>query len=235
MSDAPPPRRRHPRVEVATHTQLGLRPTVMLWRGLFGRCPVCRERRLFHRWFTMVDRCPRCDLRFERIEGHWIGAIGVNTVCVMGLMLIVLGGVTFAWFPDPPPIAPLLVAEIVIAVAGPLVFFPASRTLWSAMDLLMRPLAPGEVDPRFVVVDPLRTAPRPRASPATPAPGDVRRAIRAPRTTPDPLRPCAIGAPSAAAGGAPGPARRLSTASSCGATDGGSPHPRALVRPGGCP
>ena len=156
----------------------------MLWRGLFGRCPVCRERRLFHRWFTMVDRCPRCDLHFERIEGHWIGAIGVNTVCVMGLMLIVLGGVTFAWFPDPPPIAPLLVAQIVIAVAGPLVFFPASRTLWSAMDLLMRPLAPGEVDPRFVVVDPLRDrTPTPRK------PGDpraMRRAPGDPRATYDP-------------------------------------------------
>lgn len=119
----------------------------------------------------MVDRCPTCSLHFERIEGHWIGAIGVNTVCVMGLMLIVLASVTFTMFPDPPPTAPLLIAEIVIALAGPLVFFPASRTLWSAIDLLMRPLLPGEVDPRFVKVDPLRDRRRPRATgPPTPGP-----------------------------------------------------------------
>lgn len=156
-----PPRRRRPLPEVPTTVQLGLRPRTLMLRGLFGRCPVCGDRHLFHRWFTMTDRCPTCSLHFERVEGHWIGAIGVNTVCTMGLMLIVLAVVTFSWFPDPPPIGPLLVALIVIAVAGPLVFFPPSRTLWSAIDLLMRPLRPGEVDPRLVLVDPLRDR-RPR-------------------------------------------------------------------------
>lgn len=160
-----PPRRRRPRPEVPTLVQLDLKPRTMLLRGLFGRCPVCGGRHIFHRWFTMVERCPTCSLRYERVEGHWIGAIGVNTVCVMGLMLIVLAGVTFSLFPDPPPTAPLLSAEVIIAVLGPLVFFPASRTLWTAMDLMMRPLAPGEVDPRFVKVDPLRDRKRPPGAP----------------------------------------------------------------------
>lgn len=159
------PRRRRPRPEVPTLIQLGLRPRTMLLRGLFGRCPVCGGRHIFRRWFTMVDRCPTCSLRYERVEGHWIGAIGVNTVCVMGLMLIVLAGVTFSLFPDPPPTWPLMSAEVIIAVLGPLVFFPASRTLWTAIDLMMRPLAPGEVDPRFVVVDPLRDRKRPPGAP----------------------------------------------------------------------
>ena len=110
----------------------------------------------------MKERCPTCSFHFERVDGHWIGAIGVNTVCVMGLMLIVLGVTTFSYFPDSPPIAPLLIAEVIIALAGPIVFFQSSRTLWSAMDLLMRPLKPGEVDPRLVVVDPLRDQ-RPRS------------------------------------------------------------------------
>lgn len=152
----PRPRPRRPRPEVPTLVQLGLRPRTMLLRGLFGRCPVCGGRHLFHRWFRMVDRCPTCSLHFERVEGHWIGAIGVNTVCVMGLMLIVLAAVTFSLFPDPPPTWPLMSAEVTIALLGPLVFFPASRTLWTAIDLMMRPLRPGEVDPRFVLVDPLR-------------------------------------------------------------------------------
>ena len=127
-------------------------------RGLFGRCPVCGSRHLFRRWFTMTERCPDCSLLFERVDGHWIGAIGVNTVVVMGLMLIVLFATTMLTYPDPIPFA-LLGVEVAIAGLGPLIFFPASRTLWSAMDLLMRPLKFGEVDPRVVVVDPGRDRP----------------------------------------------------------------------------
>ncbi len=154
----PGPRRRLPVPEVPTIVQLGLPPRRLLLRGLFGRCPVCGSRHLFRRWFSMVDRCPQCSLHFERVDGHWIGAIGVNTVAVMGLMLIVLFAVTMTSFPDPPPRA-LIYVEVAIAGLGPLVFFPASRTLWSAMDLLMRPLKFGEVDPRFVLVDPPRDRP----------------------------------------------------------------------------
>lgn len=127
-------------------------------RGLLGRCPVCGSRHLFRRWFTMTERCPDCSLLFERVDGHWIGAIGVNTVVVMGLMLIVLFATTMLTYPDPIPFA-LLGVEVAIAGLGPLIFFPASRTLWSAMDLLMRPLKFGEVDPRVVVVDPGRDRP----------------------------------------------------------------------------
>jgi hypothetical protein len=54
------------------------------------------------------------------------------------------------------PVTELLGAEIAIALLGSVLFFPSSRMLWVAIDLLMRPLAPGEVDPRYVVVDPPR-------------------------------------------------------------------------------
>jgi uncharacterized protein (DUF983 family) len=154
-----PQRPRRPLPEVPTAKQLGLKPRTMLVRGLFARCPVCGNGDQFRRWFTMSDRCPHCDLLYERVDGHWIGGIGVNTVAVMGLMLIVLAGTTFTVYPDSPPVAPLLVVMITIAVLGPLVFFPSSRMLWTAIDLLMRPLKPGEVDPRYVVVDPQRDRP----------------------------------------------------------------------------
>lgn len=170
--------RKAPRPLVATPIQLDVKPSIMLVRGLFGRCPVCGSRHLFRRWVSMVDDCPQCSLHFERVDGHWIGGIGVNTVCVMGLMLIVLATVTFSFYPDSPPVGPLLTVEIIIAVLGPIVFFPASRTLWTAIDLLMTPLRPGEVDPRFVVVDPERdgtTAPVPRSYRRRPPPPPRRR------------------------------------------------------------
>lgn len=106
----------------------------------------------------MTERCPDCSLLFERVDGHWIGAIGINTVVVVGLMLVTLGATVLLTFPDPVPTA-LIYVEVAIAVLGPLIFFPASRTLWSAIDLLMRPLKFGEVDPRFVLVDPRRDRP----------------------------------------------------------------------------
>jgi len=79
----------------------------------------------------------------------------------MGLMLIVLivVAITVAMSDSDLPVGLLLVVEITIAALGPLVFFPPSRQLWTAIDLLMRPLKPGEVDPRFVLVDPLRDRP----------------------------------------------------------------------------
>jgi len=108
----------------------------------------------------MEDRCPTCTLRFERVEGHWIGSLGLNTTVIFGLMLIVMLGITLIGYPD-PPIGVLLILEVSIALIGPLLFFPSSRTLWTAIDLLMRPLRSGEIDPRFVKVDPYRDRPRP--------------------------------------------------------------------------
>jgi len=107
----------------------------------------------------MDERCGNCSLHFERVEGHWIGAIGINTVVITAAMLILLMGVTLLLFPDPIPQA-LILVEVAIAGIGPLLFFPASRTLWSAIDLLMRPLKFGEVDPRYVLVDPDRDLPK---------------------------------------------------------------------------
>ncbi len=133
----------------------------MLLRGLFARCPVCGKGGQFDGVFAMQHRCPHCDLQYERIEGHWIGYIGVNTVAVFGLLFIVLlaVAVTVAMTDGELPVGWLLVAVIGIAVLGPVVFFRSSRMLWTALDLLMRPLKPGEVDPRYVVVDPPRDRP----------------------------------------------------------------------------
>ncbi|HTN99423.1 MAG TPA: DUF983 domain-containing protein [Microthrixaceae bacterium] len=151
-------RRRLPPPEVPTTVQLGISPTRMMTRGLFGRCPVCGSRHLFKRWVTMVERCPSCSFNFERLEGHWIGAIAVNTIAVIGLMLIVLVVSLIASYPEQIPLG-VIVIQLIIGGLGTFVFYPASKTLWTAVDVLMRPLKFGEVDPRFVVVDPGRDDP----------------------------------------------------------------------------
>lgn len=115
----------------------------MVARALARRCPVCGQRHIFRRWFQMLERCPGCDLRFERIEGHWTGALGMNTILSFGTLLITLFvgfGITY---PDVPAV-PLLVVALVVAGVCPFLFFPYSKTLWLAIDLAMRPLEPGE-------------------------------------------------------------------------------------------
>ena len=91
----------------------------------------------------MVERCPRCDLRFERIEGHWTGALGVNTIVSFGLLAVtvVVGLILSA--PE-FEVLPLFVVAALEAILMPLFFFPFSKTIWTAIDLWMRPLVPGE-------------------------------------------------------------------------------------------
>ena len=123
----------------------------LLWRGLTKRCPACGERNLFRRWVTMVDSCPRCGLVFERIEGHWTGAVGLNTIVSFGTLLIVLIVGVVISIPD-IPVGPLVATCLAVAIIVPLVFHPVSRTLWTGIDIAMRPLEPFEVD--WTKVDP---------------------------------------------------------------------------------
>ena len=47
-------------------------------RALQLTCPRCGRAPLFRGWFRMNVVCAVCDLRFERAQGYWVGAIYVN-------------------------------------------------------------------------------------------------------------------------------------------------------------
>jgi uncharacterized protein (DUF983 family) len=142
----------------ATAIQLGVSPSRMLVRGFLHRCPVCGGGGVIRRWFSINERCPTCDLLIERVEGHVIGYIGLNTIVCFTLTFLTLfiGAVVMA--PDIQPQTLVLLA-LIPAGLGPILFFPSSRMVWTAIDLIMRPLKPGEVDPRFVLNDPGRDHP----------------------------------------------------------------------------
>jgi uncharacterized protein (DUF983 family) len=115
----------------------------MVGRALGLRCPVCGSGHLFSRWLRMVPTCPRCGLRFERTEGHWLGYLGLNTIVSFSVLFVVLV-IGFVLSAPDFDVVPLLVAAVLTAVVFPVVFLPWSRTLWTALDLMMRPLEPGE-------------------------------------------------------------------------------------------
>jgi hypothetical protein len=92
----------------------------------------------------MLERCPRCDLKFERVEGHLVGAVGINTV-VSIIVLLFVGIVGFiATYPE-LPLPPLVSTTVAVAVLFPIAFYPFSKTLWTAIDLRMRPPEVDEV------------------------------------------------------------------------------------------
>lgn len=132
----------------------------MLRRALILRCPVCGSGGIFRRWFDMADRCPRCGLRFERIEGHWLGSLGINTVLTFSLLFVVVIVGVSVTVPD-VPVGPLVGLTVGLAVLVPLVLFPFTRTLWTAIDLRVRPLESHELH-----------WPEPRGGPGGEPPGE---------------------------------------------------------------
>jgi len=105
----------------------------LLGRGLTRRCARCGSGNLFRGWLRMVPDCPRCGLHFERESGYWAGALAINFVCTGGLLILVLVALLIATIPE-VPVAPILAVLVPIAVLGPLVGYPFSKTLWVAVD-----------------------------------------------------------------------------------------------------
>lgn len=66
-------------------------------------------------------------------------------------LLVAAIGIGFAvTYPD-PPIAVLLVITLAMAVAVPIAFYPVSKSLWSGIDLAMRPPDPDDdIDPEYL-------------------------------------------------------------------------------------
>ena len=122
-------------------------------RGATLACPVCGSRGLFRRWFNMLDQCPRCQLVFERLPGHSLGSIAINTILSFGVMAVVLVSSLIAAHPEFDR-TQLLLINVPVAVIVPILFLPFSKTIWSAMELLGRPLADGEVLSEYAPHDP---------------------------------------------------------------------------------
>lgn len=121
-----------------------------LWRGLTMACGVCGCRGLFTSWgmFAMVQDCPNCGLHFERMEGHSLGAVAVNTVVSSGLVLTVVT-LALVIFGTDVSTSFLLSVAAPVGLIFPILFDPVSRTLWNALELLMRPAQPDELNQGF--------------------------------------------------------------------------------------
>ncbi len=115
----------------------------VLARGLLAACPNCGGRGLFRPpdrqgWLRIRPTCPGCGLVFERTHGHWIGAVAVNTVMSAAAILVALVVSFVVAWPD-PEVVEVLLPTVGTSLVAPLALAPSSRTLWTAMVVLVLP------------------------------------------------------------------------------------------------
>jgi uncharacterized protein (DUF983 family) len=119
-----------PAGEALSRVALGLRRATRL------RCPRCGRAPLFRGWFTMNEVCAVCDLRFERAQGYWIGAIYVNYGVTTA---IAVGGYFALWAWAELSTAVQLALWLPFCVVFPLWFFRYSRAVWLAVEQGVNP------------------------------------------------------------------------------------------------
>jgi uncharacterized protein (DUF983 family) len=113
-------------------------------RALRLRCPHCGGGPIFVTWSRLVPNCPVCGLGLERgEEGYWLGAYFFNLMAVETVFSVWMVGFLLWTWPS-PPWELFQIATIVLMLVVPFAFFPLSKTLFLAFDLLVRP--PGEED-----------------------------------------------------------------------------------------
>ena len=113
-------------------------------RALRLRCPHCGGGPIFTSWSRLLPVCPVCGLGLERGEqGYWLGAYFFNLMAVEAVFSVWVVAFLLETWPN-PPWGLFQITTIVLMVVFPFIFFPFSKTLFLAFDLLVRP--PGEED-----------------------------------------------------------------------------------------
>jgi uncharacterized protein (DUF983 family) len=107
-------------------------------RGLRLKCPRCGAGPLYAKPFHMFANCPHCDLKFEREQGYFVGAIYINYAATIGVAVpgFFILDAWAHWTIDQQ-----LTLWVPFAVVFPLLFFHHSRALWLALDHFFNPTA----------------------------------------------------------------------------------------------
>ena len=111
----------------------------MIGRAFTLRCPRCGSGHLLRSWTKMRTECPTCGLHLAREEkDFWLGGYLINFVVAELLVAVAIVVVLLSTWPDVPWTA-LQYGAGVLVVAAPFVFYPFSRLIWLAIDLVLRP------------------------------------------------------------------------------------------------
>jgi uncharacterized protein (DUF983 family) len=121
------------------------RAAVLFGRAARLRCPFCAGGSRLASWLAVRSQCPACGLRTERgEEDYFLGAMMFNLVLSEGLLAVCLVALVVASWPEVPWTF-LRYGTIVLMALAPFVFFPLSKLIWLAADIMIRPVTPEEM------------------------------------------------------------------------------------------
>jgi uncharacterized protein (DUF983 family) len=120
----------------------------MFGRALRRLCPRCGGAPSFAGWARAAPHCTACGFAFEREPGYWVGAMIINTIIAFGLLLTVFVGGWVVFWPDVPWTGVML-ATVAVGGVTPIVAYPWSKAIWSAIELSYHELEPAERQAAF--------------------------------------------------------------------------------------
>ena len=85
----------------------------------------------------MITRCPRCGYLFDREEGFFLGAFVINFIVTEALLGVVLGVLIVMEASGGAPLDLIIAAAVAVTILVPLLFYPFSKTVWTAIDMAM--------------------------------------------------------------------------------------------------
>ena len=119
----------------------------LLLRAMRLKCPACGGGPVFVTWVRMCPSCPSCGMQYDREPegGYWVGSNTINLFATEGVFALMLVGVLVRTWPAPPWDL-LLWGGMLLMVGFPILFFPFSKTLFIAVDLMFRPQEPRDFE-----------------------------------------------------------------------------------------
>jgi uncharacterized protein (DUF983 family) len=117
------------------------RAAISAWQGILRQlCPRCRTGKIFRRsvWLfpPMNDRCPACNLKFEREQGYFLGAMYISYG--LGILTIALFSAAVWQFLKWPLVQSVEAGIVLFLPLVPVLTWMA-RVLWIYMDQAIDP------------------------------------------------------------------------------------------------
>jgi uncharacterized protein (DUF983 family) len=106
---------------------------------LRGRCPRCRDGKVFRGSVSMYPTCPHCGLRFEREQGYFVGAMYISYFAAVVVLTLLFWAVSL--FEPSLSFEAALVAATVLFLPFVPAVFRYSRLLWMYVDRAIDPPA----------------------------------------------------------------------------------------------
>lgn len=119
---------------------------MLLRRTLRLRCPHCGKGAVMNRRGGVLPRCASCNFRFERSdENYFAGAMFFGLLFGELMFAVSLLVIIVAMWPKVP--WDTMMWAIPLGMVVVLIFWiPISRVVWLAIDVLVRPVQPAELE-----------------------------------------------------------------------------------------